>query len=173
LCEHRRVGNCFSADGSSADCTELYLSNGGTDVFFDVLTLAGCDLAETPWQQNLILHFADGHRHSRGLDGFDLSELPWTSDWRSEKAFVLRVIETAAKRHGWDRLAYDPPHVADYLATYEAMLAGFTPVPVDPPAWGDWTKPPSPDHLTRCPSHHIYQGTVGCRLCDTSIQPTE
>ena len=34
---------------------ELHLSNGSTDVLFDVLTLAGCHLARTPWQQHLTL----------------------------------------------------------------------------------------------------------------------
>ena len=42
------------------------MSNGSTDVFFDVLTLAGCDLARTAWEQNLVLYFADGHRTGMG-----------------------------------------------------------------------------------------------------------
>jgi len=67
------MGNRFTAHGSSAERDELKLSNGGTDVFFDVLTLAGCDLAETAWEQNLVLYFADGHRLGFGTAGFDLS----------------------------------------------------------------------------------------------------
>jgi hypothetical protein len=61
------MGNGFTAHGSSTGPDELYLSNGGTDAFLDVLTLSGCALAETPWQQNLVLHFADGHRYDRGF----------------------------------------------------------------------------------------------------------
>lgn len=122
------MGNRFTAHGSSAERDELHLSNGGTDVLFDVLTLAGCDLAETAWEQNLVLYFADGHRLGMGTSGFDLSDLPWTAKWRAEKAFFLRMIDTAASRHGWDRLRYDPPYAAGWLAVYHAMLAGFVPV---------------------------------------------
>jgi hypothetical protein len=43
------VGNRFTAHGSSAERDELKLTNGGTDVLIDVLTLAGCDLAKTAW----------------------------------------------------------------------------------------------------------------------------
>jgi len=135
------MGNLFTAHGSSADPDQLNLSNGGTDVFFDILTLAGCSLAETAWQQNLVLHFADGHRHSRGFDGFDLSDVPWTQDWRSEKAFFLRIID-AAGRHAWSQLRYDPPHARTYLETYRAMLTGYAPQPVDAPKWGDWRNAP-------------------------------
>jgi hypothetical protein len=61
-----------------------------------VLTLAGCALAHTAWTQNLVLHFADGHRLSRGASGFDLDELPWTPGWRDEKAFFPAIIDAGA-----------------------------------------------------------------------------
>lgn len=44
------------------------MSNAGTDVFCDVLALAGSAPARTPWQQNLILHFCDTERHGHGFD---------------------------------------------------------------------------------------------------------
>src|ERR1700753_3386193 len=121
-CQDGRMGNRFTAHGTSAGSDELSLSNGGTDVFFDVLTLAGCDLAGTAWEQNLVLFFADCHRVGVGTAGFDLSEIPWTADWRAERAFLLRVIDTAVGRHGWGRLSYDPPYAARSLADYRAMV---------------------------------------------------
>jgi hypothetical protein len=163
------VANRFTAADPAADDTGLRLSNGGTDVLFDVLTLAGCDLAETAWEQHLVLHFADGHRIGRGTSGFDLSELPWTSEWQAEKAFFLRMIDTALGRHGWDRLRYDPPLVAASLATYRAMVAQFTPVPSPRPE--DWRTAPRPELLARCPAHDLFQGELGCRQCDPGIQP--
>ena len=76
----------------------LRLSIGSTDVFFDVLTLAGCALTaaaaspraltQVAWEQHLVLHFADGHRLGMGNAGFDLSRIPWTPGWRGEKCFV-------------------------------------------------------------------------------------
>lgn len=111
------MANRFTAAGPPPDDTGLRLSNGGTDVLFDVLTLAGCALAETAWEHHLVLHFADGHRTGRGTSGFDLSELPWTADW------------------------------------------------------GDWRTAPQPELLARCPAHDLFQGELGCRLCDPDIQP--
>jgi hypothetical protein len=64
------VANRFTASGHG----ELRMSNGSTDVFFDVLTLAGCDIARTAWEQNLVLYFADGHRTGMGASGFDPAE---------------------------------------------------------------------------------------------------
>lgn len=165
------VGNRFTARRPSAERDELYLSNGGTDVLFDVLVLAGCSLARTAWEQNLVLYFADGHRLGMGVSGFDLSDLPWTADWHAEKAFFLRMIDAAAGRHGWDRLNYEPPYAARYLAGYRAMLAGFTPVPATAPGLPDWRTAPQRELLALCGVHGLYQGELGCRLCDASIQP--
>ena len=72
-CHNGRVANSFTAVGSSPDDAGLRLSNGGTDVLFDVLTLAGCARAATAWEQHLVLFFADGHRIGRGTSGFDLT----------------------------------------------------------------------------------------------------
>ncbi|GIH19861.1 hypothetical protein [Rugosimonospora africana] len=160
------MGNRFTADGSPYDAGGVYLSNGATDVFYDVLTLAGCSLAETPWQQNLVVRFADGHRLGLGCDGFDLGDLPWTTEWPGEKTFLLRVVDLAASRHRWDLLRYDPPVISAQLAAFGGMVAGFTPVPVRASAWGDWRKPPPSDRLSRCPSHDLYEGEFGCRLCE-------
>jgi hypothetical protein len=165
------VGNRFTADGSSADRTELWLTNGGTDVFFDVLTLAGCSLAETPWEQHLVLYFADGHRVGFGIAGFDLGELPWTENWQAERQFFLRMIDTAAGRHGWDRLSYDPPYVTGWLGVYREMLAGFVPVPAAAADRPDWLAAPAAELLARCRLHDLYAGEFGCRLCDPSLQP--
>ncbi|GAA2434001.1 hypothetical protein GCM10010191_55450 [Actinomadura vinacea] len=167
------MGNSFTAYGTRAAEDHLYLSNGGTDVFFDVLTLGGCAIAVSTWERNLVLHFADGHRYSRGFSGFDVSELPWTADWPSEKAFLLAVVDKASTRHGWDSLAYYPPYASDYLRRYRSMVAGL-PAPVPVPRHGirdDWREPPPPEHLALCPFHRVYQGQLGCRLCDPEIQP--
>ncbi|BCB76731.1 hypothetical protein GCM10022251_50030 [Phytohabitans flavus] len=167
------MGNTFTANAASGGPGDLRLSNGGTDVFFDVLTLAGCHVAETPWQQNLVLLFADGHRYDRGFSGFDLGDIPWTADWPAERAFLLRVIDTALTRHGWHRLRYDPPYAAEYLARYRELVTAFMPAPAVAPKLGDWRLAPAPALLTRCPEHDLYQGEAGCRLCDPSLQPVD
>ncbi|WP_067810818.1 hypothetical protein [Actinomadura kijaniata] len=158
------MGNTFTAEGSGAG--DLSMTNGGTDAFYDVLTLAACAIAETPWELNLAVDLADGQRHSRGFAGHDLSEWPWTGDWRREKAFLLRVIDLAEARHGWDRLDYEPARAPSHLRDLRAMVEGLTPLPMErPPHRRDWTSPPPPGHLERCPEHDVFEGQFGCRLC--------
>jgi hypothetical protein len=165
------MGNLFTADGSTGP-QALKLSNGGTDVLFDVLTLAGSTIADTPWERNLVLLFADGHRWSRGTAGFDLGELQWSANWPAEKAFLDRMIGLARTRYGWDRLAYDPPYAIQYLTTFHEMVAGYTPSPVSAPGWDDdWHRPPDSAFVVPCEIHDIFVGQFGCRLCDTEIQP--
>jgi hypothetical protein len=161
--------NTFTADGSTGP-RDLDLTNGATDVFLDVLTLAGCAIAATPWECHLVLHFSDGQRGSLGTAGFDLGELPWTADWPAEKAFLDRLIALALTRHQWDRLGYDPPYAIGCLTTYREMVAGYEPVPVAAPAWGDWRVPPAPELVARCGPHDLFAGHFGCRLCDRDGQ---
>jgi hypothetical protein len=65
-----------------------------------------------------------------------------------------------------ERLGYDPPFAAAQLAAYRDMLASFTPAPPAAPGEPDWDQPPPPGHLARCPTHDLFQGELGCRLCD-------
>jgi hypothetical protein len=166
--------NCFRVDETPGG-PELNLSNGGTDVLFDVLTLAGCHLAHTTWEQHLILMFATVHRGDRGMAGFDLIELPWTADWPAEKAFFLAVLDLAGTRHRWDELGYDPPYAHDSVLRYRDMVAAFTPRPALPghgPDGVDWSAPPDPEALQSCIRHGLYVGYYpDCRLGDDRPPP--
>jgi hypothetical protein len=148
------MGNAFGTV-EDVGSERLYLSNGGTDVFFDVMTLL----------------FADGHRADRGFSGFDLTELPWTTQAAGELAFVDAVVAKAQDRHGWQLLNYDPPFIADHLRGYRLLVHGFTPTPNPTSPYGDWTRGPASAELDRCPQHAVYVGSLGCRLCDTWILP--
>ena len=163
------MANCFRVDETPGG-PELALSNGGTDVLFDVLTLAGCHLARTTWEQHLILMFATGHRAGRGMSGFDLIELPWTEDWPGEKAFLLSVLDLAAGCHRWDELGYDPPYARDHVTRYRDMVAGFTPHSApscEGPDGVDWSARLDPEDVLRCERHGLYVGSYpGCRLGD-------
>jgi hypothetical protein len=158
------VANRITARGAAGP-VELALSNGSTDVLFDVLTLAGSTYARTPWEQHLVLHFADGHRVSRGCAGFDLDDLPWSDDWPQERAFLERMIAAARSGLGWDRLGYRPPLVGDQLTVLAAMVSGFS--PLQPAGQGEWGAPPDDDEIALCPRHAVYAGELGCRLCSS------
>ncbi|MGK5559341.1 hypothetical protein ACSNOI_47875, partial [Actinomadura kijaniata] len=89
------MGNVFSAGD-----LRLYLSNGGTAVFVDVLTLAVSELAENPWDFRFaaLLARQDQSVMGRGAVGFDLADLDWGRTPRERAAakdFVLRVIDLA------------------------------------------------------------------------------
>jgi hypothetical protein len=161
--------NRFCVDDTPGT-SELTLTNGGTDVLFDVLTLAGCHLARTTWEQHLILMFATCHRDDRGTSGFDLTELPWTADWPAEKAFFLAVLDLATERYRWDELGYDPPYAHHDVTRYRDMVAGFTPRPApssEGPDGVDWSAPPDPEDLQPCERHGLYVGYyTDCRLGD-------
>ncbi|MFB8005001.1 hypothetical protein [Nocardia sp. NPDC056000] len=163
------MGNHFSADALGLD---VYMNNGSTDVFCDVMALAGCSVARTVWQQNLMLHFCDLVRYAIGMGGFDLAELPWTQDHQAEQDFFIVVLDRAIRRTGWKKLHYTPS--ADYnLGAFMRMLTTFRASPKIDSHMGDWTIAPKPYRLEMCVRHMVFRGEAGCRLCDPSIQPLD
>ncbi|GAA2376138.1 hypothetical protein [Streptomyces cuspidosporus] len=128
------MGNVFRG-GSDA----LSLSNGGTDVFVDVLTLAVSDLARDAWDHRFaaLLTLQDQNVMGRGAVGFDLAEIDWgaTGAERARaKRFVVRAAELALRRHRWEELGYEPPYAEGYLRRFKAMVEAYDPKAPDPEA---------------------------------------
>lgn len=163
------VGNRFTADavGMKVDMT-----NSSTDVFCEVLALAGSGVASTEWQQNLVLHFCDLARYARGTGGFDLAELPWTQDHRQEQEFFIELLDRATRRTEWHRLHYTPM-IDHNLDAFTRMLTTFRAEETVDSSFGDWTIAANPYHLDRCIRHGIFQGEYECRLCDPWTQPCD
>lgn len=163
------MGNHFSASAVGLD---IYMTNGGTDVFCDVIALAGSSMARTVWQQHVVLHFCDLERFRSGFSGFDLADLPWTRDCQAEHDFFLALLDRVNRRIGWEKLHYTPS--IDYnLGAFARMLTAFRPSPTPGSDLGDWTVVPKPHFLDRCLRHGIFRGEFGCRLCDTWTQPVD
>ncbi|MDQ0790368.1 hypothetical protein [Streptomyces sp. B3I8] len=121
------MGNTFNGGGD-----RLYLSNGGTAVFVDVLILAVSALVEEPWDYRFaaLLAWQDQNVMGRGAVGFDLGDIDWGAspeERARNKDFVLRVTDLALNRHRWDELGYDPPYAADYLRRFRALVDAHTP----------------------------------------------
>ncbi|GAA3993241.1 hypothetical protein [Streptomyces plumbiresistens] len=121
------MGNTFGAGGDS-----LYLSNGGTQVFVEVLTLAVSASAAQDWDHRFagLLALQDQSVMGRGAVGFDLGELDWGgsgAERAAAKRFVLDVLDLAARRHRWDELGYEPPHAAAYLVRFRQIVEAFEP----------------------------------------------
>ncbi|MGW2180793.1 hypothetical protein ACWCXX_22425 [Streptomyces sp. NPDC001732] len=126
------MGNDFGGGGRT-----LYLTNGSTEVFVDVLVLAVSDLAETVWEHRFaaLLCRQDQWAMGRGMVGFDLEDIDWGRSPRERDAakdFVLRVLDLALRRHRWDELDYDPPFAEDCLRRYREMVEAFDPAGIAP-----------------------------------------
>ncbi|MFC7642377.1 hypothetical protein ACFQX6_16530 [Streptosporangium lutulentum] len=103
------MANRFRGGGSY-----LYMSNGGTEVFVEVLTLAVSALASREWEFRFAALIAeqDQTAFGRGVVGFDLEDLDWgdaPAEHTTNKGFVVEVVDLALSRHRWDELGYDPP----------------------------------------------------------------
>ncbi|MGK5544045.1 hypothetical protein ACSNOH_04815 [Streptomyces sp. URMC 127] len=162
------MGNVFSS-GSMSD--DLYLSNGGTAAFLDVLWLAISDLACRPWDFRFaaLLALQDQTVMGRGVVGFDLEDVDWGDTWAERaraKDFVLRVIDRALERHRWDELTYEPPYVPGYLHRYRAMIKTFTPPPH--PTHADAFPGPDMGITASCTRHRVLDSLpywAGCLFC--------
>ncbi|MFF4694330.1 hypothetical protein [Streptomyces chattanoogensis] len=160
------MGNVFGGGELS-----LYLSNGGTEGFIDVLMLAVSDLADDVWDYRFagLLTLQDQNVMGRGAVGFDLQDIAWGTTPRERarsKDFVLRATALALSCHRWSELGYDPPFAHDYLHQFKAMVESFVPADVAH-LFGDF---PGPDEgaMASCSQHRILSALPhweGCFLC--------
>jgi hypothetical protein len=121
------VGNIISAEGVDVD---VDMSNGGTEVFVEVMMLAVSAMARREWDFRFAARIArmDQTTMGRGTVGFDLAELDWgtnPAEHNRAKDFVLRVTDLAICRHRWDELGYEPPFAEHYLRAFRRMVAAF------------------------------------------------
>ncbi|MEU4192281.1 hypothetical protein AB0E69_10300 [Kribbella sp. NPDC026611] len=155
------MGNSFGTyDGGPS----MHLSNGGSEVFLDVLALAACELAESPFERGFALLLCNS-RIGLGNESFDLCELPWSEEWVAERSFLLRVVQLAATGFRWGLLSYNPPYVADHLGEYEQLLVDF-----EPRQTGElarfWDPAPPAEAFRQCLEHGLFVGDyTDCRLC--------
>lgn len=171
-----RVGNVFGGGGGEG----LSLSNGGTDVFLDVLTLAVSDLAHDAWDFRFaaLLTLQDQNVMGRGAVGFDLEEIDWgttPAERARAKDFVVRVVDLALRRHRWDGLGYEPPFAEGYLRRFRAMVSAFGVEAFEPAgaAGRDDGVFPGPDGaaVASCVPHRVLSALPywdGCRFCHSA-----
>ncbi|MEU7648089.1 hypothetical protein [Streptomyces huasconensis] len=148
------MGNVFKGSGQHLD-----LSNGGTEVFIDVLMLAVSDLAEAEWDYRFaaLLTLQDQNVMGRGAVGFDLGDIVWgasTSERARSQDFVLRTVALALRRHRWSELGYDPPLARGYLLQFETMVKSFVP-PADGTQLGEGFPSPQDRAVASCTRHRI------------------
>ena len=123
---------CFNYKSNKDDLKgDLNMSNGGTSMFINILCLSGGRLAETESQKRFMVFLAEKNQNVIGLGtvGFDIVDMPWDRDsFDEDKAFMLRVIEGAMQKLGWETLGYKPNEefVTEYLDTFRKLIERMT-----------------------------------------------
>lgn len=151
------------------------MTNGGTAVFVDVLTLSVSALAREPWDFRFaaLLTLQDQSVMGRGVVGFGLAELDWgdTPQERSAaKDFLLRVLDLALSRHRWEELTYEPPYAEGYLRTYRAMVEDFDPAAA--PAGVSVLPGPEKAAMASCVRHRVLDALPfweACVFCTAGV----
>lgn len=158
-------------DGESA----VRMSNGGTSVLLSVLVLAGSHLAQDDWDRRLVMWFAtrDQSIVGGGTVGFDLGHFAWTeADFPRQKRFVLSMIDLALRRHGWDRLGYQPPHVEDSLLRLRTLVSRFEREHIGAGPPKSWPWHDERTEFPRCAEHDVVLGFFEtCLLCNDRVGP--
>ena len=76
------MSNIISFDGKVVpDDDSLVMSNGGTDVFINILALSGAAIARTESEKRLMVYLSEKDQViGRGCVGFDIVEMPWDKE---------------------------------------------------------------------------------------------
>jgi hypothetical protein len=153
---------------------ELKLSNGLTSVFLHVLVLSASELAVSDREKDLATWFASRNQTVLGIGtiGFDLSQIPWSEDFRREKEFLIGAIDDARSKRLWRKLGYEPrsDSVLSALSQFRKMVDVFQKVDVDPASLMNWRNARPPQFL-KCSQHGVYltswsdQGVLDDRSC--------
>lgn len=125
------MSNIISFDGKVVPNDDsLKMSNGGTDVFINVLALSGAAIATTESEKRLMVYLSEKDQIvGRGCVGFDIVEMPWVKEtFEEDKKFIIEVINEARNRIGWEKLDYNPNEefVSYYLDMFENLINRMT-----------------------------------------------
>jgi hypothetical protein len=145
------------------------MNNGLTAAFFNVLVIAGTQLAERDWEKRLVFWMAQHDQSLVGLGtvGFDVADMGWTiDDFSRQKRFVLSLIEAAATGWVWDKLPFKPREdwLPDSLRHFGMLVHDFEPSGIK--ASGiTWRPSDLPTHGI-CEIHQAYLHERGCIICN-------
>jgi hypothetical protein len=146
------------------------MSNGTTAVFFDIVALAGSELARTPWQRKLVYWLIrhDQSRIGSGCAGFDVGDFGFTpDDFDAQKRFALDLVDAAANKHGWERLPFEPDcdYVTYALSQFRSLVERLRVEHVAPATPDHWCSDELPS-LGLCEVHRVFLHEAGCIVCN-------
>ena len=171
------MSNIISFDGKVAyDDDSLVMSNGGTDVFVNILALSGAVIARTESEKQLMVYLSEQDQIvGRGCVGFDIIEMPWDKEtFEEDKKFIIKVINGARNRIGWEKLDYSPNEeiVLRYLDTFENLINRMTADDIREDSLNDWLSKSEADDpvycdFPRCEKHNTFLTCFGCQICNS------
>ncbi|SEQ62608.1 hypothetical protein SAMN02910369_02150 [Lachnospiraceae bacterium NE2001] len=154
---------------------DLNMSNGGTSMFVNILCLSGGRLAETESQKRFMVFLAEKNQNVRGLGnvGFYIVDMPWDRNYFDEdKTFMLKVIDGARHKHGWETLGYEPNEefVAEYLDKFQKLVERMTAEDILEESLTEWLSKADENDPVRCgfpkcKIHDTYISIHGCQVC--------
>lgn len=162
--------------GSENDSENIGMSNGLTDVFINVLVLSGSNLARTAEEKRLIVWLAEKDQSKVGMGtvGFDLCDMPWNKEtFEENRAFLLKVIEAAKNKAGWELLDYVPNEKLLFpcLDRFAQLISKIGTDNIKPEALEEWLKAANPSDpvlagFPKCPKHGALLSCFGCQICN-------
>ena len=101
-----------------------------------------------------------------------LAEEIYAPGFDEDKAFMLRVIEGARQKLGWETLGYEPNEefVAEYLDTFQKLIERMTAEDIIEESLTEWLSEADENDPTRCgfpkcKIHDAYISIHGCQVC--------
>ncbi|MDE5597924.1 MAG: hypothetical protein K2J04_08830 [Lachnospiraceae bacterium] len=171
------MSNIISFDGKVAsDDDSLVMSNGGTDVFINILALSGAVIARTESEKRLMVYLSEKDQIvGRGCVGFDIVEMPWDKEtFEEDKKFIIKVVNGARNRIDWEQLDYSPNEeiVLRYLDTFENLINRMTVNDIREDSLNDWLSESEADapvycDFPRCEKHNTFLTCFGCQICNS------
>ena len=163
---------CFNY---KSDKDDLNMSNGGTSMFINILCLSGGRLAKTESQKLFMVFLAEKNQNVIGLGtaGFDIVDMPWDrSSFAEDKAFMLRVIDLAKQKLGWETLDYEPnkEFADEFLDTFRKLVERMTVDDIVDDSLTEWLSEadendPIKCGFPKCKIHDTYISVHGCQVC--------
>jgi len=163
------MANTIRSEHSSE--ASVPLSNGAMAVLMSALVLAGSEVAQSDWERRFVAWLArrDQSIFGLGMVSFDLADIPWTGDWRAERAFALRVIDLAHAGHRFVDLDYDAPFVQGQLEALRGLFEGVNEAVVAASHGETFEDADLP--VPRCELHDVIAHGHGCLLCGEDVPP--
>lgn len=162
------MGNTFLYK-ARPDLEEIDMSNGLTSVFVCVMSMAISSISTENRQKRIAVCMASKDQAviGGGMILFDISCFPWSDhNIEEERSFMLRSIDAALAKTGWDRLSYKPREetVNECLQQLRTLITAFSAEHINKDSGDDFRR--QQEDFPLCAKHGVYKHRFGCPVCN-------